>query len=240
MIGFRQGTASAVPKSFRTSGVSTPEVVRFAEPRIYEIAFSFRALLSLVAALAFFSAGCKHIQPLDTKPLDAAGVEYNSIKKLEALNITPAEITEIAKMRRSGFSDYGCVTIVQTYHQRGKPFAAGDAVAGLVGASLQESTILELARLDQLGLGAGEYQVMRLAGLSDAIILATANHIAAGTPTLTGLSLGRLKNSGLREATLLELARRGVPDSAADQIIASRRGRHRASDAEILRRYTGS
>ena len=199
-----------------------------------------RALLSLAAALVFFSAGCKHIQPLDTKPLDAAGVEYNSIKKLEALNITPEEVAEVSKMRSAGFSDDSCVSIIQIYHQRGKPFAAGETVAGLVRASVSESTILELAKMDQLGLGAGEFQVMRLAGLSDAIILETAKHQANGTPTLTGFSLGKLKNSGLRESTLLELARRGVPDSAADQIIASRRGRHRATDAEILRRFTGS
>lgn len=188
--------------------------------------------------LVFLAAGCKHMQPLDTKPLDAAGVSYASIKKLVALNITPEEITEITTMRGGGFSDEGCVSIVEIYHQRGKPFMAGEAVAGLAKASVSEDTILELAKMDQLGLGAGEFQVMRLAGLSDAIILETAKHQAEGKPALSGLSLGKLKNSGLRETTLLELERRGVPDSAADEIIALRR--HRATDAEILRRFTGT
>ena len=59
--------------------------------------------------------------------------------------------------------------------------------------------------MDQLGIGAGEFQVMRLAGLSDAIILEAAKHQAEGKPSLSGLSLGGLKNSGLRESTLLEL-----------------------------------
>jgi hypothetical protein len=127
---------------------------------------------------------------------------------------------------------------VQIYHQRSKPFTAGEAVAGLAQASVSEDTILALAKLDQLGLGAGEFQVMRLAGLSDAIILETARHDAEGKPGLTGLSLGKLKNSGLRESTLLELERRGIPDSAADQILALRR--HRATDAKILRRFTGA
>jgi hypothetical protein len=196
------------------------------------------ALFCLTAMLVFFADGCKHMQPLDTKPLDAAGVSYASIKKLVALNITPEEITEITKMRGGGFSDDGCVSIVEIYHQRGKPFTAGEAVAGLAKASVSEDTILELAKMDQLGLGAGEFQVMRLAGLSDAIILETAKHQAEGKPALSGLSLGKLKNSGLRETTLLELERRGVPDSAADEIIALRR--HRATDAEILRRFTGT
>ena len=104
------------------------------------------SLFCLAATLLFFAAGCKHMQPLDTKPLDAAGVSYDSIKKLVALNVTPEEISEIAKMRSAGFSDDGCVAIVQIYHQRNKPFDAGETVAGLAQASVGEDTILELAK----------------------------------------------------------------------------------------------
>jgi hypothetical protein len=200
--------------------------------------FKRLSLLCLAAALSLIVASCKHFQPLDTKPLDAAGVGYASIKKLEALKITSEEIPEISKMRSAGFSDESCVSIVEIYHQRGKAFTTGEAVAGLVKAGARENTILELARMDQLGLGAGEFQVMRLAGLSDAIILETAKHEAAGTPSLSGLSLGKLKNSGLRESTLLELEQRGIPDSATDQILAMRK--HRATDKEILRKFTGT
>ena len=89
-------------------------------------------------------------------------------------------------MRAAGFSDDNCVAIVQIYHQRSKPFEAGENVAGLVQASVSQDTIIELARMDQLGISAGEFQVMRLAGLSDAIILETAKHQAAGQPTLDG------------------------------------------------------
>jgi hypothetical protein len=195
-------------------------------------------LMCLAATISLIAADCKHMQPLDTKPLDAAGVGYASIKKLEALKMTSEEIPEIAKMRSAGFSDDACVSMVEIYHQRGKPFASGEAVAGLVKASVGENTILELARMDQLGIGAGEFQVMRLAGLSDAIILETAKHQAAGTPSLSGLSLGKLKNSGLRESTLLELEQRGIPDSATDQILAMRK--HRATDKEILRKFSGT
>jgi hypothetical protein len=200
--------------------------------------FKRLSVLGLAAGLSLMAAGCKHFQPLDTKPLDAAGVGYASIKKLEALKITSEEIPEISKMRSAGFSDDSCVSIVEIYHQRGKPFTAGEAVAGLVKAGVRENTILELARMDQLGLGAGEFQVMRLAGLSDAIILETAKHEAAGTPSLSGLSLGKLKNAGLRESTLLELEQRGIPDSATDQILAMRK--HRATDKDILRKFTGT
>jgi hypothetical protein len=101
-----------------------------------------------------------------------------------------------------------------------------------------EAAILELAKLNQLGLNAGELQAMRLAGLSDAILLEVARHRAAGKPVLAGASLANLKNVGVRELTLLELARRGVPDSQAAAIISARR--HGASDAELLRRFGGS
>jgi hypothetical protein len=200
--------------------------------------FRRRTLLCFAATFLVVSAGCKHLQPLDTKPLDAAGVGYTSIKKLEALKVTLEEIPEIAKMRSAGFSDESCVSIVEIYHQRGKPFASGESVAGLVQASMGENAILELARMDQLGVNVGEFQAMRLAGLSDAIIIETARHEAAGTPSLSGPSLAKLKNSGLHDSTLLELARRGVPDSATDEILAMRR--HRATDAEVLRRFTGT
>ena len=84
--------------------------------------FKRLSLLCLAAGISLIAAGCKHFQPLDTKPLDAAGVGYASIKKLEALKITSEEIPEISKMRSAGFSDDSCVSIVEIYHQRGKPF----------------------------------------------------------------------------------------------------------------------
>jgi hypothetical protein len=74
--------------------------------------------------------------------------------------------------------------------------------------------------------------------LSDAVVLQVAKHRAEGKPELSGASLASMKNAGLRESTILELATRGIPDSQAAAIITSRR--HGAKDADILRRFTGS
>jgi hypothetical protein len=196
------------------------------------------ATICFLASLAIFPASCKHVAPLDTKPLDTAGMSFDAIQKLKSLDITPAEIAELAKARSAGLSDRGCAEAVEIAHGRNKPFDAGDAIAGLIQVGMGEDTILELAKLNQLGLGAGELQAMRLAGLSDAIVLEVARHRAGGKPVLAGASLARMKNTGMRESTLLELARRGVPDSRADAILAMRR--HRATDKEILRRFSGS
>jgi len=192
----------------------------------------------LLAALAFCISGCHRHLLVDTAALDNAGMGYDAIKQLKALDITTPEVAQVASARQGGFPDVSCVESLQIFHGRGQAFDAGDAIAGLLRAGMQADTILELARLNQLGFGAGELQAMKLAGLSDTIILEVARRHAGGKPVLAGASLASLKNAGLRESTLLELARRSVPDSQADAILSFRR--RGASDDEILRRFTGS
>jgi hypothetical protein len=108
----------------------------------------------------------------------------------------------------------------------------------MIQAGMSEGTTMQLAKMNQLGLSAGELQAMRLAGLSDAIVIEVARHRAGGAPVLSGASLAGMKNVGVRNSTLLEFARRGIPDSQASAILTSRR--HGASDAELLRRFSGS
>lgn len=198
----------------------------------------FAIFLPLLAGLTLFFAGCHSIPPVDTKPLDTAGMTYDSIQQLKALAITTPEIAQVAAARQGGFSDAGCIAVFKIYRDRRQPFDSGDAIAGLIGAQMGENTVIELARLNQLGLSAGEFEAMRLAGLSDATVLEVARHRAANRPVLSGASLAGLKNAGVRESTLLELARRGVPDSQASAIVAFRR--RGARDAEILGHFTGS
>lgn len=207
------------------------------------LAFPRRPVASCVPAVAFLAlafsvVGCQRLQPLDTSPLDRCGMSYDAIQELKKLNITASEIAEIAQARQAGLPDADCVEVLRIYRGRGQAFDAGNALAGLAQVGLREETILQLARLNQLGRGWGELQAMRLAGLSDSIVLEVARHHAQGQPVLGGASLARLKNAGMREATLLELARRGVPDAQADAILSARR--HGASEADILRRFTAS
>jgi hypothetical protein len=192
-------------------------------------------LASAALFLALCVSGCHSVQPLDTKPLDSAGMNYDAIQQLKALQVTAPEVAQLAAARQGGFSDASCVEALKIYRGRSQPFDAGDDIAGLIRAEVSEDTILELAKLNELGLSSGELEAMRLAGLSDAILLEVARHRAAGKPVLAGASLATLKNAGVRELTLLELARRGVPDSQAASIIAARR--HGATDAQILSRF---
>ncbi len=196
------------------------------------------AFLPALVAVALLAAGCQRMKPLDTSQLDSSGMGYDAVEQLKGLNVTPAEIGEIAKVRQAGFSDADCLKLIQIYRASGKPFDAGDAVSGLLQAGVGEGTIIQLAQMQQLGLDWGELQAMHLAGLSDAIVLEVARRHAAGEPVLGGASLARLKNAGLRQTTLLDLTRSGVPDSEASAILAYRR--HGASENEILRRFTKS
>ncbi|MDE3108943.1 MAG: hypothetical protein KGL02_03280 [Acidobacteriota bacterium] len=145
---------------------------------------------------------------------------------------------EIAKAHQSGFADADCVALVEIYRARNRPFDAGDAVAGLAQAGMSDTDILELARIDQLGLGWGELQAMKLAGISDAIVMEEARQRARGKSVLSGATLAQLKNTGVRQSTLLQLVQRAVPESQGRAILAYR---HRgASEAEILRHFGGS
>jgi hypothetical protein len=193
---------------------------------------------SLLAALSLFAGGCHSIAPVDTKPLDDVGMTYDSIRELQAVNITTAELAQVAAARGAGISDATCVALFRIFHDRKQPFDVGDEAAGLFRARTSENTILELARLNELGLPSGEFQAMRLAGLSEATVLEVARHRASNAPVLSGASLAGLKNAGVRDSTLLELARRGIPDSKAAEISYFRR--HGGSDAEILNHYSGS
>jgi len=178
--------------------------------------------LGLAVALALlFVPACKKVRRADTRALDQAGMWFNKIEELRQMEITDAEVAELAKVRQSGVSDAGCLELMHLARARKQPFATGDAIANLRRVDVSEATILELARLDQLGLWVGEAQAMRLAGFSDQVILAVARRRAAGKPVLSGPSLTQLKNAGWSEADLLSFIGRGTTDEQAAQMVAA-------------------
>jgi hypothetical protein len=162
-------------------------------------------------------------------------MDVSTIRRLHELKVTEEEVPELLKVQQAGLSGNGCIELMRIYRGRNVPFAEGDAVASLVRARLQEETILELARFGNLDMRGGEYQLMRMAGMSETLILTVARRRAEGRTTVSGAGLAKLKNTGIREATLFELARRGISDADADMIFALRR--RGASEADILRRF---
>ena len=81
---------------------------------------------------------------------------------------------------------------------------------------------MQLARLNQLGPWAGEAQVMRLAGLTEKIILAVAQRRSRNLFVLSGKRLGELRNAGATEAKILMMVENGDSDQVAAKYIAQR------------------
>lgn len=192
----------------------------------------------LALTLAISSAGCHHEPKIDMLSLNNAGMNYDSVQQLKGLNISTTEITQIIEIHNAGLSDSGAVELVRIFHSRNQPFDAADTVANMIQSRIQEATVLEIARMNQLGVNSGELLAIHLAGLPDPVLLEVARRHAANQTVLSGASLASIKNTGVRNSTLLELVRRGVPDSQAPAIVAMRR--HRGTDADILRHFSGS
>src|SRR5260370_2529192 len=181
-----------------------------------------RVFLGLSLALFLPFAACKRAEQSNTKPLDEAGMWSNSVSELRTLNVSNAEIGELTKARQGGLSDPSCIELIKLARSRRQPFSGGQPIADLLAAGSSEQTVVELARLDQLGLWAGEAQTLHRAGLSDKGILAVAQRRSPGLPVLSGGKLAGLKNSGASDAVVLDFVRKGITDEQASNSIAHR------------------
>lgn len=182
-----------------------------------------RLLLGLSLILLFSLAACKHGgQQTNTQALDEAGMWSNSVSELRILNVSNAEIGELTKARQGGLSDPACVELIKLARSHSQPFTGGQPIADLLATGSSEQTVLELARMGQLGLWAGQAQAMRLAGLSDKVILAVAQRSSQGLPGLSGVTLAKLKNSGASDAVILDFIQKGITEQRATEYIAQR------------------
>ena len=181
-----------------------------------------RLMLGLSLVLLLPLAACKRVEQTNTQPLDEAGMWSNSVSELRTLNVSNAEIGELTKARQGGLSDPSCVELIKLSRRHQQPFTGGQRIADLLAAGSSEQTVLELANLNQLGLWTGEAQAMRLAGLSDKVILAVAQRRSQGLPVLSGGKLGELKNSGASETVILDFIHKGLSDERASEYIAQR------------------
>ena len=182
--------------------------------------FNWRLVaFAVVLASVFTLGGCKRKPPTDLSPLDQAGMWFSNVQELRGYNLTQAEVSELVEARQAGLSDENCMDLVRLARGRHQSFSDGDAIASLLDGGLSSQTIMELARLNQLGPWAGEALALHLAKLSDAIVLEVAGRRAAGQPVLSGEKLAELRDKGFTEAQLIELIERGTTDEQADRII---------------------
>lgn len=181
-----------------------------------------RLLLGLLLASLLLLSACKRGLQTDTAPLDQAGMWFNSVSELRTLNVSNAEIGELAKARQAGLSDLSCINLIKLARSRKKPFADGQSIADLLSAGSSEQTVLELAHLNQLGLWAGQAQALRFAGFSDNVILAVARRRSQNLPVLSGERLGELRNAGVSDAAIQDMVQNGVTEEQALHYITQR------------------
>jgi hypothetical protein len=175
---------------------------------------------SLLSVVLLFSA-CKSAKQQDPQAVQET-MWFNDVPELQSLDVSSTEIKDLFKAHDAGLSDPACATLIKLARSRKVAFAEGQSVADLLSAGSTEQTVLELARLNQLVLWAGQARALRLAGFSDKIILAIARRRSQGLSVLTGEKLGELKNAGASDSAILHMVESGITDKEASAYIALR------------------
>lgn len=179
--------------------------------------------LGLLLSILLVISACKQAPKPDTEQQDQADMWLNTVPDLKPLNVSNAEIGELQKAHDSGLTDPSAVALIKIAREHHQPFTDGQSIADLLSAGASEHTALELARMNQLGLWAGQARALRLAGLSDPTILAIAQRRSRGLPVLSGEKLGELKNTGVSDAMILSMVEKGTSEQDVNAFIAQRR-----------------
>jgi hypothetical protein len=181
-----------------------------------------RISFGLLLCFLLLLSACKRAEQNDTAPLDRAGMWFNSIGELRTLNVSNAEIGELAMARQAGLSDSACIGLIRLARSRQKPFTDGQPIVELLSTGVSEEAVLELAHLNQLGPWAGEARVLHLAGFPDTLIVAVAQRRSQNLPVFSDKMLGQLKNAGVGEAVIEDMVQKGVSEEQASNYIAER------------------
>jgi hypothetical protein len=181
-------------------------------------------------------AACNR-DPENPTPLEQASQTFDNFESFERLDISDEEASQLLLVRQAGITEENCLELVNLARGRGQMFVDGESIANLIRVGFRESSVMTLARLNQLGIRAGEAQVMRLAGLSDEVVLAVARRRASDQDVLSSVKAAELRNVGLTNPQILDAVNRGTTDAQADAIIAQR---NRAAGGHRWVRQRGS
>jgi hypothetical protein len=161
--------------------------------------------------------GCNQHLFTDYRPLDQSGMWSSNVEQLKKLNTSDTEVEQLTKMKQAGVSDDACVQVIADAHSHQHPFASADSAVNLMHAGYNESVIREMTKVDQLDNLSGDAVMLRLVGLSDPMVDAILHKRMKGQRTLSSAEIGRLKNTGLTEAQIMERINRGMTDAEADR-----------------------
>jgi hypothetical protein len=182
-----------------------------------------RSKLVLLGVFVLFRmSGCNQHPLTDYRPLDQAGMWSSSVEQLKTLNTSDLEVAQLVKLKQAGIGDDACITLVTEAHQRQHLFASADSAVNLARAGYSEPMILEISKVDQLDIISGDAVMLKLVGLSGSAVDYILHRRLKGQRTMSSAEIGRLKNTGLSEAQIMERINRGMTDGEADKEAAAR------------------
>src|ERR1700752_2843476 len=103
-----------------------------------------------LATCLLLLTGCGKVRQTNMSRLDAVGMHPESLDQLQKYHVNDEEVRQILIVGRAGMSEQASVELVGIARSRQRVFGEGDAIANLLGAGMNENSVLQLVRLDQL------------------------------------------------------------------------------------------
>jgi hypothetical protein len=179
--------------------------------------------LSLLGVCLLFLGGCKKQPQMDYSALDQSGMWTSNVDQLKSQNVTPAEVSQLAKLKQAGASDDLCIALFKAARDHHHDFSSGDA------------QILEMAHSDQIDILSGDAVMLKLIGLSNSTVQAVMSRRMHGLPTLTSEQIGRLKNTAMPEKQILDVVNQGLSNDQAEALITRREALRNHSHTDFVR-----
>jgi hypothetical protein len=191
--------------------------------------------LSLLGVCLLFLGGCKKQPQMDYSALDQSGMWTSNVDQLKAQNVTPAEVSQLAKLKQAGTSDDLCIALFKAARDHHHDFSSGDSAVNLSRAGYSDAQILEMAHSDQIDILSGDAVMLKLIGLSNSTVQAVMSRRMQGLPTLTSEQIGRLKNTAMPEKQILDVVNQGLSNDQAEALITKREALRNHSHTDFVR-----
>ena len=194
-----------------------------------------RRSLLLVALLGLALAGCKAKPKMDYTGLDQSGMWSTNLAQVKKMNVSPAEVGDLTRLKQAGASDDMCLSLLKAARSHNHEFASADSVISLSSAGYSDSQILQMAQVDKLDALSSDAVMLKLIGLSNSTVQIVIQRREQGLPTLTSAQIGRLKNVGESEKKILELIEQGLSDKQAEAYVTRLESARNHSHTEFVR-----
>jgi hypothetical protein len=194
-----------------------------------------RKSLIVLSVLGFALAGCKAKPKIDYTGLDQSGMWSTNLAQVKKMNVSPAEVGELTKLKQAGASDDMCLSLLKSARGHNHEFTSGDSVISLSRAGYSDAQILEMAQADKIDALSSDAVMLKLIGLSNSTVQIVIQRREQGLPTLTSAQIGRLKNVGESEKKILEVIYQGMSDQQAEAFVARLESARNHSHTEFVR-----